>query len=83
MPNFADNETPAGTIDGTNAAFALAHAPSPAASLQLFFQYDTNVREQVTRLYREGVDYTLSGSTITFATAPPDSISSLVAFYRY
>src|SRR6202030_3702849 len=33
---FADGETPSGTMDGTNAIFSLAAAPSPAGSLQLY-----------------------------------------------
>jgi len=33
---FVDSETPAGTINGVNAVFTLAVAPSPASSLFLF-----------------------------------------------
>lgn len=72
--NFADAETPSGTIDGSNATFTLAQTPSPAASLQLFLNgaYQT----------AGGVDYTLSGATITFGSAPLTS-SIIRAHYRY
>lgn len=73
---FKNNETPSGTINGTNAAFTLANSPSPSLSLELFLngQFQT-----------QGSDYTLSGSTITFTTAPAAAYSGLpfVAFYQY
>ena len=83
VPNYSDAETPAGTINGTNATFTLVAAPSPAASLLL-------LRNGLVQ--KSGVDYTLSGSTITFASgaipqAPtiggvvtPDI---LLAYYRH
>ena len=58
--NFQD-ETPGGVINGVNQVFTLAAAPSPAESLVLFLN---GSRLQV------GVDYTLSGTTITFTFAP-------------
>ena len=73
--NFTDNETPGGSINGTNLTFTLASAPNPAASL---------------RLYRNGLlmapvgDYTLSGSALTFTSAStPRTGDSLAAFYRH
>lgn len=74
--NFADNETPSGTINGSNAAFTLAHSPSPAASLIL---------EMNGQILTQGVEYTLSGATITFSTAPDAAFSGLPfkAWYRY
>ena len=71
--NFADMETPAGTLDGVNKVFTLAHAPNPAASLQLF----NGLMQQA-----GGNDYTLAGNTITF-TAAPTVGSTLLAWYRY
>jgi len=74
--SFADNETPSGTIDGVNATFTLAHSPSPTSSLQL----------QLGGIFlTQGIDYTLSGSTITFLAAPDASLSGqpFKAFYRY
>ena len=73
--NFADNEIPTGTIDGTNAVFTLAHAPNPAGSLQLSLN-------GVGPLGAAGVDFTLSGLTITYVTAPTLG-STHVANYRY
>lgn len=73
-PGFVDSEIPAGTINGVNATFTLANAPTPAASLAL---------------YRNGVlqsallDYTLAGASITFRSGSlPQSGDSLVASYR-
>jgi len=34
--HVADEETPSGLIDGTNALFTLAHPPSPASSVKLY-----------------------------------------------
>jgi hypothetical protein len=73
--SFADGETPAGTIDGTNATFTLAHAPNPAVSLLL-------IRNGLGQ--SAGLDYTLSGITITFVSAAiPQPGDALVAWYRY
>lgn len=74
--NFADNETPSGSINGSNAAFTLAHNPSPDASILLFLN-----GQQLT----QGVDFTVSGTTITFSVAPDAGFSGLPfkAFYRY
>jgi len=71
--NYADNETPSGTIDGSNKTFTLANSPSPADSLMLFVNgvFQTS-----------GEDYSLSGDTITFTVAPPSG-SIIRAFYRY
>lgn len=56
-----DDETPTGTINGTNKAFTLASTPNPTASLKV---YRGGARQRVTE------DYTLSGDTITFTVAP-------------
>jgi hypothetical protein len=84
IPVFADNETPAGTINGTvgtdgNAAFTLAHAPSPAGSLQLF---KTDVGTGV--LMIAGTHYNLSTLTITYTAGNiPITGQTHRAFYRY
>lgn len=52
------NETPTGTIDGSNAAFVLSHTPV-AGTLMLYVNG---------LLMLEGGDYTLSTATVTFAT---------------
>lgn len=75
LPLYADQETPAGTINGANLTFTLATPPNPSRSLLL-------VRNGL--LLNEGSDYTLSGNTITFATAAdPQSGDSLLAWYRH
>ena len=72
---FADSETPSGTMDGSNGTFALASAPLPAASLQLY----RNGLQQMS-----GIDFTLSGATITFLnTSVPKSTDIVQAFYRF
>lgn len=71
---FIDNETPGGTINGTNKVFTLDETPDPARSLQLFLDG--------VFMTSGGEDYDLSGITVTFIEAPlSDSI--LRAFYRY
>jgi hypothetical protein len=69
---FVDDETPSGTINGTNATFTLANGPNPAASLQV------NLNGQVQTLT---ADYTLTGSTITMLRIPQTG-ASLKASYR-
>jgi len=74
--SFADQESPTGTIDGTNATFALAHTPNPAASLTL---YRNGLLQKA-----GGQDYTLSGTAIAFVSgAIPQSGDTLLAWYRY
>jgi hypothetical protein len=71
---FAENETPGGAVDGANGAFALQSAPLPASSLQLF-------RNGL--LQKDGIDFTLSGNTITFLpVAIPQLGDVLQASYR-
>lgn len=71
---FADDETPAGLVNGTNKVFTLADAPDSISSLKLYLNgaYQSPA----------GEDYTLSGITITFVNAPVTG-SILRAFYRY
>jgi hypothetical protein len=68
------NETPGGTIDGTNVTFTLANPPSPANSLKLFLNQGQLVY---------GVDYTVSTSTITLVNAIPNTGDTIIADYRY
>lgn len=73
-PMFVDAEVPAGTIDGSNAAFTLANAPTPPSSLMLF-------RNGL--LLTQGGDYTLSSNALTFQTgAVPQPSDILLASYR-
>lgn len=71
--NFVDNETPSGTINSANVTFTLAFTPSPAGSLELF--YNGLVQKS------GGTDFTLVTNTITFASAPITG-STLLAWYR-
>lgn len=76
--NYSDAEVPGGTVNGANATFTLAAAPSPAASLLL---------HRNGLLQTAGIDYTLAGNTITFlAGAIPQSTPTpdgLIAWYRH
>ena len=75
LPQFSDGETPTGTINGANTTFALAFTPSPTASLQLYLN---GLRMD------QGVDYTISGSTVTFiSVSVPQTGDVLLASYRY
>jgi hypothetical protein len=78
--NFADAEVPPEVINGAGAAgnhvFTLLHAPSPAASLQLFHKDGP--------MYWPVTDYTLAGLTITFVAGnPPQAGDLLKAWYRW
>ncbi|MGP0074777.1 MAG: hypothetical protein ACLPWF_22930 [Bryobacteraceae bacterium] len=71
---FIDGEVPAGTINGSNAAFTLANVPNPSTSLSLF-------RNGL--LLTLGVDYTVSSNSVTFLTGRlPQSGDVLLASYR-
>lgn len=69
--NFATNETPSGSINGSNVTFTLANTPI-TGSVQLYLG-----------LYQApGNDYTISGATITMTSAPLTG-QTLIANYRY
>ena len=71
---FSDGEIPAGTMNGSNAAFTLANVPSPSSSLALF-------RNGI--LLTPGADYTVSSNSVTFQTGRlPQSGDVLLASYR-
>src|SRR5690242_214966 len=71
---FVDAEVPAGTVNGINTAFTLANSPAPTISLTIF-------RNGL--LQRLGIDYTLSGASITFAAGSVPQGGDLVrAYYR-
>ena len=72
--NIVDNETPSGDLDGVDVTYTLAFAPSPTDSLHLYLN---GIRQKS----GAGNDYTLSGSTITFAVAPV-STDVILADYR-
>lgn len=56
---WINNETPTGTIDGTNTTFFLAQVPNPSSSVLLM---------KNGQCLFEGTGYTLNGQTITFQT---------------
>ena len=74
-PNFADEETPSGLVNGTNTTFTLVHSPSPAPSLML---HVNGLMQQ----QGSGKDYTLSGATITMSVAPITG-DTILAWYRF
>ena len=60
---FAKNETPSGSVNGSNVTFTLASSPSPTGSLELMLNGQTLKSGS-------GNDFTLSGATITMTNAP-------------
>ena len=72
--SFADSEVPSGSVDGSNVTFVLAHTPT-IGSVKL---YKNGVRQNL----GGSNDYTISGGTVTFVTAPASG-SVLLADYRY
>jgi hypothetical protein len=71
---FVDQETPSGAINGVNAAFTLSQTPTPSSSLAV---YRNGLR------LTSAVDYTLSGTVITFVTTfVPQSNDTLMCSYR-
>jgi hypothetical protein len=71
---FVDNEVPTGLVNSSNATFSLVTAPTPASSLQLY-------RNGL--MMRSGLDYNLSGQTISFLAASlPQTGDALLANYR-
>lgn len=67
-------ETPSGTINGSNTAFTLAHTPSASATVLLFLDGV---------LMLQGTDYTISGASITATGITPATGQSLRAYYSY
>jgi len=71
--NFVDKEVPSGSINGSNTAFTLANTPV-AGSEHVYL----NGQLQVSGA---GNDYTISGTSITYLTAP-ETGDTLVVSYR-
>lgn len=71
---FADNETPTGSINGSNTTFTLAHTPSPAGSLNCF---ENGLQQRAA-----GADFTLATATLTYVVAPATN-TTLICNYRY
>lgn len=60
--NFVDDETPSGTVNGSNVTFTLANTPT-AGTVKVFLN---GLRQKV----GAGNDYTISGAVITYLAAP-------------
>lgn len=73
-PNFADAETPSGSVNSSNVTFTLAHTPNPSASLLC--------AENGVQQIAGGADFTLSTGTITYGVAPPTG-ATIRCYYRY
>lgn len=67
-------EAPSGTINGSNTAFTLSQTPVSAASVLLFLDGV---------FMTQGVDYTISGTSITATGIVPATGQSLRAAYNY
>lgn len=73
-PNFSDAEVPTGTVNGTNAVFTLAHQPVVGSNPLVI----RNIPQS------PGNDYTISGSTITFASGSiPQTGDTVLVWYRF
>lgn len=73
-PSFVDGESLSGIVDGSNATFGISAIPDPVTSLAVY-------RNGV--LQKSGQDFTLSGSTVQFAsTSTPQPGDTLLASYR-
>ena len=72
---FSDGEVPSGAVNSSNTIFMLSQAPDPPGSLQLF-------RNGL--LMRNGADYTLNASVVTFfVVSTPQTGDLLTANYRF
>jgi hypothetical protein len=72
---FVDHETPVGIINGVSSTFLLGHTPTPPESLHLY-------RNGI--LQSAGVDFSLSGYTVTFFSVSIPQVDDLLkASYRY
>ena len=71
---LVEGEVPTGVVNGLNQVFTLSAIPGPPESLQIY-------RNGI--LQKQGLDYTLSGSIVSFAiSAIPQTDDVLLAFYR-
>lgn len=76
LVQYADNEIPTGTKDGTNPTFTLAHDPQQPGSLMLFVDGV---------LLKKDTDYTADHEIITITDPAhiPGPTTPFVAFYKY
>jgi len=71
--NFMDDDS-ACAAWLTSTTYTLTHPPNPASSLSI---------TQNGLALKQGVDFTVSGSTVTFLFNPPAPTDTLVCRYRY
>lgn len=71
--SIAWSDVPLGAVDGVNQVFVLEHTPVPPEALMF---HHNGV------LQRAGIDYFLSGSTVTMTYVPPSG-GSMLATYPY
>lgn len=72
--SFADRETPSGLVNGSNTSYGLAHTPT-AGSESVYLN-------GILQEPGAGNDYTISGATITYLTAPISG-DKIRVNYRY
>jgi len=77
--NFADEEIPTGTINGSNVTFTLLNSPNPVTSC-IGYKRSGGTGPFVPLM--SGIDFTLVGNVITMTTAPITG-SNLYFYYRY
>lgn len=71
---FVDRETPSGSVNGSNTAFVLANAPTAGSE----HVYLNGILQEP----GAGNDYTISGATITYLTAPVTGDKIRVSYRR-
>ena len=67
-------ETPTGTINGSNTSFTISNTIANTASVVLY-------QDGLTQIYT--TDYTISGTTLTMVTAPAAGQSLRIKYSRY
>jgi hypothetical protein len=70
--NFVFGEVPSGTVNSSNVTFTLANTPT-SGTVRIF---QNGLRDKIT------IDYTISGSTITFTTAPSTGDLLLIDYLK-
>lgn len=73
LERFWTQEIPSGTVNGSNVAFTITFEPLEAESVLLF----KNGIQQ-----RLGIDFTITGTTITFTSAPALASDVSVQYIR-
>lgn len=73
QPNFVDNDSPAGVVDGANTEFDLTGVPNPPSSLAIY-------RNGI--LQKASQDFTLAGNHLSFLFTGPQPGDTLLASYR-